>query len=105
MHSFQFPTGWNSTVTQNNSLSSERSFNSQRDGILPTSIKYGKNTAMFQFPTGWNSTSDTPVDTGRLKKFQFPTGWNSTKALIKAKKDYEKRFNSQRDGILRHKAR
>ena len=31
-------------------------FNSQRDGILPSSVIYRGLKTVFQFPTGWNST-------------------------------------------------
>ena len=32
---FQFPTGWNSTQYENYNFVNMKSFNSQRDGILP----------------------------------------------------------------------
>ena len=75
---FQFPTGWNSTVGGE-------------------AIRTSKE--MFQFPTGWNSTGSGESEFVLYRAFQFPTGWNSTKnsALWKY---YERRFNSQRDGIL-----
>ena len=74
---FQFPTGWNSTryisvvsfpcrVSIPNGMEfydikippedSEKSFNSQWDGILLNIKTKGKFLLMFQFPTGWNST-------------------------------------------------
>ena len=96
---FQFPTGWNSTVSTPRPLSAPRSFNSQRDGILLYILPSVEARVKFQFPTGWNST-DTGAAIYKLSNaFQFPTGWNSTK---------HKRFstipafcfNSQRDGIL-----
>ena len=101
---FQFPTGWNSTLLDDSRLDKERSFNSQRDGILLLGLseeEYAKG--MFQFPTGWNSTRKDPyapppfvsfnsqrdgiLQGYRMgigidyRRFQFPTGWNSTVGL------------------------
>ena len=74
---FQFPTGWNSThaapfrdrserVSIPNGMEfyggepshqrKNRSFNSQRDGILRSASLACKISFSFQFPTGWNST-------------------------------------------------
>ena len=74
-------------------------FNSQRDEILPKTLKTAKATTVFQFPTGWNSTQIYILRRGKLpvsipngmkfyalleryklclERFQFPTGWNST---------------------------
>ena len=53
---FQFPTGWNSTLRFLQYLSRSSSFNSQRDGILPTLDRLTVIRCGFQFPTGWNST-------------------------------------------------
>ena len=118
---FQFPTGWNSTIS------------------IWISIN---NIIAFQFPTGWNSTRAgacvsyyhaVSIPNGmefyftRARRegilrivsipngmefyhtiqhlilaggaFQFPTGWNSTPLkLVAVFNKY--RFNSQRDGIL-----
>ena len=78
------------------------SFNSQRDGILPRSIRQRCLSPLFQFPTGWNSTkgfqyvktnSVVSIPNGMefyivyvlretaVSPFQFPTGWNSTQIL------------------------
>ena len=54
----------------------------------------------FQFPTGWNSTVELFCDSRTHRGFQFPTGWNSTGLKITCLLN-PKRFNSQRDGILR----
>ena len=59
--------------------------------------------AMFQFPTGWNSTEVFQYIRTFEPQFQFPTGWNSTEVKLISLRDH-KRFNSQRDGILRWKA-
>ena len=98
---FQFPTGWNSTdvgaIIFNEIC---KSFNSQRDGILPITSKrrfiptfvsipngmefYTIPSALilfwssFQFPTGWNSTRSLLSIAIVSGMFQFPTGWNST---------------------------
>ena len=56
--------------------------------------------AMFQFPTGWNSTEVFQYIRTFEPQFQFPTGWNSTEVKLISLRDH-KRFNSQRDGILR----
>ncbi len=74
---FQFPTGWNSTerILKINKLM--HSFNSQRDGILPTKAGGVPRAFAFQFPTGWNSTLHS----------------NLFKCNVLS-------FNSQRDGIL-----
>ena len=96
---FQFPTGWNSTFHAPIVYRVARSFNSQRDGILPRVGKKGRPFLSFQFPTGWNSTINSLgvseyfesfnsqrdgilpavlADSGEHIAFQFPTGWNST---------------------------
>ena len=54
---FQFPTGWNSTEVPPSLQNRQRSFNSQRDGILLRSRARLSLRISFQFPTGWNSTS------------------------------------------------
>ena len=102
---FQFPTGWNST-----------------DGI----DQFISNVKGFQFPTGWNSTSNSLLTSVRVekvsipngmefyfqmlreekdqRKFQFPTGWNSTQAPFLKFAPKRHSFNSQRDGILRERS-
>jgi len=118
---FQFPTGWNSTISC----------------VCRHLSKPG-----FQFPTGWNSTLVAlgPLNVLRVSipngmefysnaitkeqaktesfnsqrdgilhfiflfaiqyiMFQFPTGWNSTETSA-GQKNAIARFNSQRDGIL-----
>ena len=120
--SFQFPTGWNSTLSFQCRATAETCFNSQRDGILRPALAkleriyivsipngmefYARNRKVvirfraFQFPTGWNSTQPRfllmPISSST---FQFPTGWNSTKNRRK-KREKVASFNSQRDGIL-----
>ena len=74
---FQFPTGWNSTSEFYRCADPNYSFNSQRDGILRSSLASLKSVAKFQFPTGWNSTK---------QKLNEGVPFSS--------------FNSQRDGIL-----
>ena len=54
-----------------------KGFNSQRDGILPSSEVRKNGFFEFQFPTGWNST------------LMFETSHNHLEC-----------FNSQWDGIL-----
>jgi len=56
IHSFQFPTGWNSTLSPIKMATQYACFNSQRDGILRDQILRNHREKMFQFPTGWNST-------------------------------------------------
>ena len=123
--SFQFPTGWNSTYKATyrqhqkfvsipngmefytddiNEAQAWFSFNSQRDGILPSLISFQavrnilvsipngmefyladsgflNPSLTFQFPTGWNSTSSFKLSCVDIHMFQFPTGWNSTRPL------------------------
>ena len=99
------------------------SFNSQRDGILPSGIKKAKRVqnfvsipngmefykvknvfevtnVEFQFPTGWNSTKWNTNRRYKKFRFQFPTGWNSTCGFFRQSLLFDS-FNSQRDGILR----
>ena len=74
-------------------------FNSQRDGILPTSYLSSLCHKMFQFPTGWNSTFCLFA----LVSFSVVSIPNGMEFYFKeqAMDDAEWRFNSQRDGILR----
>ena len=58
-----------------------------------------RNRNTFQFPTGWNSTRVIAFNKLWIRSFQFPTGWNSTIICV-APEVLDKRFNSQRDGIL-----
>ena len=102
--SFQFPTGWNSTVSKTGLSLGDESFNSQRDGILLgrkeakrkqqqvsipngmefylTNEEYPGANYEFQFPTGWNSTVPVMLAICVITTFQFPTGWNSTIAYL-----------------------
>ena len=76
---FQFPTGWNSTVSAEHlKYTQEIRFNSQRDGILPSTFK-----SCFRVSARFNSQRD-----GIL-----PRSRSSTKLALAC-------FNSQRDGIL-----
>ena len=119
---FQFPTGWNSTQIFNFFSLSIKSFNSQRDGILPgRGDRFLRHYERFQFPTGWNSTIAMMIDPEKFNVFQFPTGWNSTYKPSAYRQAYKVSipngmefytmsrlalliwkgsFNSQRDGIL-----
>ncbi|AKT92749.1 hypothetical protein CGRAC_1306 [Campylobacter gracilis] len=50
---FQFPTGWNSTQAKATGVQTRSGFNSQRDGILPYPFHLDRAAvAQFQFPTG-----------------------------------------------------
>ncbi len=81
--SFQFPTGWNSTLVRLLSFLKIQSFNSQRDVILlNTYLTFAYFKDKFQFPTGWNSTLRNITCRIMPRAFQFPTGWNSTKAFF-----------------------
>ena len=78
-HTFQFPTGWNSTKRPLRWVQSCHCFNSQRDGIL-----LGKISATRANYFCFNSQRDGILRSlkcsriGELGRFQFPTGWNST---------------------------
>ena len=96
---FQFPTGWNSTVVNEETYEADYSFNSQRDGILPKVGSFSSKIPKFQFPTGWNSTG---LGVGHLG---FDGGFNSQRDgillftnLLCGSGVFS--FNSQRDGIL-----
>ena len=98
---FQFPTGWNSTVSAEHlKYTQEIRFNSQRDGILPSTFK-----SCFRVSARFNSQrdgilhSDLHIET-EFSLFQFPTGWNSTQNLEEIFAPFKFCFNSQRDGIL-----
>jgi len=56
-YSVSIPNGMEFYPTIFSISSSKRSFNSQRDGILPKIIFWNDDTRGFQFPTGWNSTA------------------------------------------------
>jgi len=122
---FQFPTGWNSTITDWYFLAFQNCFNSQRDGILlylhrkalhyvwlvsiPNGMEFYRTNfmsafiaSMFQFPTGWNSTGNSGAP------FIDSEGFNSQRdgiLLDRRRKlvDEKLSFNSQRDGILQYK--
>ncbi len=80
---FQFPTGWNSTLVKNlGSSTNNFSFNSQRDGILLWTEKLFPS-----FRNCFNSQRDgillfDGANFVNKPKFQFPTGWNSTYMLL-----------------------
>ena len=79
--SFQFPTGWNSTVYK---LSGNRilgGFNSQRDGILPNL------SALISM---------------ELKRVSIPNGMEFYGAVLRIGAGVRQSFNSQRDGILHY---
>ena len=98
---FQFPTGWNSTHLALLKQLSPRSFNSQRDGILPKRQHQQARCEEVSIPNGmefypisqirrshgsycFNSQRDGILpryehEDGIDFMFQFPTGWNSTK--------------------------
>ena len=78
---FQFPTGWNSTLSRNQPVSRHISFQfptgwNSTEG--DTSSRSAHRT--FQFPTGWNSTRCDKDLKNESRLFQFPTGWNSTRS-------------------------
>ena len=119
--SFQFPTGWNSTLKSARiQVIATYSFNSQRDGILRTSGAEADPQLFVSIPNGmefyfkemkrapkrncFNSQRDGILHKKlarnlKNRKFQFPTGWNSTKT-VSLKRNLKYCFNSQRDGIL-----
>ena len=74
---FQFPTGWNSTVSQ-------RTVSKPKLVSIPNGMEFYRSACFFQF-LHWT--------------FQFPTGWNSTSSIRRSWRLWQ-RFNSQRDGIL-----
>ena len=74
-------------------------FNSQRDGILRYEIAISIDPREFQFPTGWNSTKRRDQRVSNLD-VSIPNGMEFyQKTYITSQ--YDKGFNSQRDGILR----
>ena len=77
---FQFPTGWNSTLTYScMSLPQTVSIpNGMEFYVILQKLSLSVN--LFQFPTGWNSTRSLWCWGLRRGRFQFPTGWNSTVA-------------------------
>ena len=96
---FQFPTGWNSTCAHTTFCMSWRSFNSQRDGILPRYLAYIAGFKPFQFPTGWNSTAQRAFALSLVNCFNSQRdGILLTFAVGSCMNTC---FNSQRDGILR----
>ena len=118
---FQFPTGWNSTISPENWSIILSGFNSQRDGILRLSDSLLPRNSYVSIPNGmefyqgcrlyrrlfrcFNSQRDGILlfsfrsDLLKFPLFQFPTGWNSTPVEISPCK-FSLGFNSQRDGIL-----
>ena len=75
---FQFPTGWNSTGALYQKILFYYSFNSQRDGILPTPVAVSPILPEVSIPNGM--------------EFYFET--------TPIKLSESECFNSQRDGIL-----
>ena len=97
---FQFPTGWNSTISPENWSIILSGFNSQRDGILRLSDSLLPRNSYVSIPNGmefyqgcrlyrrlfrcFNSQRDGILlfsfrsDLLKFPLFQFPTGWNST---------------------------
>ena len=76
-----------------------KSFNSQRDGILQSSVFNSLALAkVFQFPTGWNSTQSSK-ECLFLYHVSIPNGMEFYLISL-SKLRIEESFNSQRDGIL-----
>ena len=75
---FQFPTGWNSTVSFKPLFSS---------------------SSLVSIPNGMKFYNSTRSRFGESTPFQFPTGWNSTETYRWFASAFS-RFNSQRDEIL-----
>ena len=97
---FQFPTGWNSTLSRiafstsfrvsiPNGMEFYRSRREKLCRLRCVSIPNGMEFYIYRFKFALAEN-----------KFQFPTGWNSTLRSANIQK-YNWRFNSQRDGILR----
>ena len=96
---FQFPTGWNSTKTFKIFILSPCQFQFPTGmEFYKTSKKSNSQDFLFQFPTGWNSTflKKRPTHT---KNVSIPNGMEFY-VFKKETYPHEKRFNSQRDGIL-----
>ena len=97
---FQFPTGWNSTVSAAYVLTAMASFNSQRDGILQIGTSFNTTVIIaFQFPTGWNSTDPHRMPLTHQTSVSIPNGMEFYLAISKVLRICLG-FNSQRDGIL-----
>ncbi len=95
---FQFPTGWNSTVVALRAVFIRSGFNSQRDGILLEGVHFYYKDMLFQFPTGWNSTNPNGIKT-YLIEVSIPNGME----FYDGEPSHQRKnrsFNSQRDGIL-----
>ena len=116
---FQFPTGWNSTINSTRKRTffivsipngmefygfiekcsnGYKSFNSQRDGILLFVSLHLSLFRLFQFPTGWNSTPFARFILARTP-VSIPNGMEFYEKFIATTSD-KICFNSQRDGIL-----
>ena len=71
---FQFPTGWNSTLTLNIILKSSGCFNSQRDGILH---KFGGRKILVKIvsiPNGMEFYYDFEIIIYALQAVSIPNG-------------------------------
>ncbi len=101
---FQFPTGWNSTISSGTITAKDMGFNSQRDGILHAAnpkfrasyscfnsqrdgiLRFPPYRAAYQFivsiPNGMEFYIVSSPSIIILFSFQFPTGWNSTKRFF-----------------------
>ena len=119
--SFQFPTGWNSTIAEffykavDGSFQFPTGWNSTYIALKSMLTKYvsipnGMEFYLYIFvhePTtnGFNSQRDGILQKSDRQgglfdfEFQFPTGWNSTKNEVLSLR-WSDGFNSQRDGIL-----
>ena len=118
---FQFPTGWNSTLSSlpiiaakilvsipngmefykkdRKMIGQEYRFNSQRDGILLREYSASFGTIPVSIPNGMEFYLFYIGSDVFLRRFQFPTGWNSTFDYpLSVQRQFS--FNSQRDGIL-----
>ena len=69
---FQFPTGWNSTYAQHKAEIAKKSFNSQRDGILPFfGVFIAFVAIVFQFPTERIYTTSNVTNTEHSWRFKL----------------------------------
>ena len=96
---FQFPTGWNSTSSQNSRLLLLRVSIPNGMEFYATKLLTKIVSLVFQFPTGWNSTRYAHGDDEREREVSIPNGMEfydfPSFSPLKISS-----FNSQRDGIL-----
>ena len=98
--SFQFPTGWNSTLPTAFIMSSRRSFNSQRDGILQKYSPGDYGTLQVSIPNGMEFYVEG--HRGYITSTSFNSQRDGILRGIRFAPINKFSFNSQRDGILRY---